>query len=583
MSAEPTTALPEVPRLPSRPLVAEPWTFAVGLAFCVVALWLIVQSVVSDGIEQAPEVFRTALVFRNQITTLLVFPLAITTGILAIGTLLRSWSLRPRRCQLRLATVLILFALALVDLIVIDPIVGRILAASDPQRALLLADAAVISQWNWIRAVCIVAVGVTLVAAERAPLPTVAAVSASGLTKRHRTLLLLVGTATLFEGYDRFIASLALPYIGKDLGAGESALGYALAFIRIGALVSVLFGRLADRYGRRVVLIISVTAYTLATAATGLSSGLLTFALFQLVAAIFLATELTLAQVVIAEEFPAQARGLGQGLLSAFGAFGSGMAAMLFPVLQHTTLGWRGMYLVGVLPLLIVAYLRRSLPETRRWTDASQHAMGRSKLRDLFQPGLRSNLIVLTLVSATATALAAPTFSFASYRATNALGWTPAQVSTMILAAGSLGFIGHFLSGRLADTVGRRWVGLFGLLGSAVAAVLFYQTAWLFPAFALLTFSDASAVIAINAFGTELFPTDLRATAKVWITNSAIVGALAGLGAVGALGTAVGGYAVVVSALALLIVVVAPAIFLLPETRQRELEELTPAESLAVN
>src|SRR5262249_35983992 len=151
-----------------------------------------------------------------------------------------------------------------------------------------------------------------------------------------------------------------------DLHASEAQLGYALSIVRVGALLSILLGRIADRYGRRRILVVAILAYTLATAATGASRGLVSFIAFQLIATVFLVAQVALAQVVIAEEFPAEARGRGQGILGAFSALGAGVAAVLFPVLQQTTLGWRGLYFVGLIPLLLVAYLRRALPETKR-------------------------------------------------------------------------------------------------------------------------------------------------------------------------------------------------------------------------
>ena len=174
-------------------------------------------------------------------------------------------------------------------------------------------------------------------------------------------------TATLFEGYDRFIVTLALPYIAHDLGAGEGVLGWSLSVIRGGALLAIVLCLMADRVGRRGVLLWTVLGYTVVTALTGLSRGLADFVALQVVASVFLNTELALSQVVIAEEFPATARGLGLGLLGAAAAIGAGLAAALFPAFVASPLGWRGLYFVGIVPLLIVGYLRRSLPETTRW------------------------------------------------------------------------------------------------------------------------------------------------------------------------------------------------------------------------
>ncbi len=501
-----------------------------------------------------------------------IFPLGMLTSMMSLAALLRLWNLGSRRGRLRLLSIVVLFAVFILDLTVVEPVVTRLLKATDPLAAAVTTDVSQLRLLNYVRGAFLILAAVALVGAHRAPYPLEE--SKDGLTVRHRTLLLMVGTTSLFEGYDRFIASLALPYIGHDLGADEGALGYALAAIRLGALVAILFGRMADRYGRRRLLIMSVVAYTLATAATGFSSGLIDFALFQLVATIFLTTELALSQVIIAEEFPPRMRGFGQGMLGAFGAFGSGMAAMLFPILQRTDFGWRGMYLIGVLPLLIIAALQRNLPETTRWQRARTDAVARG--RDLLGPRWRTPFLLLTLLGAVASAAAAPAFSFASYRATTAMQWNPGQVSAMILGGGSVGFIGYFLLGRLSDSLGRRLIGCCGVIGGAIAIATFYRTDYLLAAFALLTFSESGVLIAINSLGTELFPTDLRATAKAWLTNAATIGALIGLGAVGALSNIEGGHATVISILAGVLLLHAPLFFLMRETRHAELEEIEP-------
>lgn len=557
MSAHPITA--------TRSDRLESLTLVTGLTMCVASLTMVVL-LLRTG---TPTEMLAVLARLNRWGEAFVFPLGMITALMSFAALLRLWNLSSRRGRFRLFSILLLFAVFMLELTVIEPVANRLLAATEPLSAAVSADVSQLRWLNLMRAAIVVVAGFALVAAHRAPYP---AESTGDFTVRHRTLLLMVGTATLFEGYDRFIASLALPYIGKDLGADEGALGYALAAIRLGALVAILFGRFADRYGRRRLLIMSVVAYTLATAATGFSSGLFDFALFQLVATIFLTTELALAQVVIAEEFPARMRGLGQGMLGAFGAFGSGLAAMLFPILQRTDFGWRGMYLIGVLPLLVVANLQRHLPETTRWQKTRSDVAARA--RDLLGPRWRMPFLVLTLLSGVTSAAAAPAFSFASYRATTAMHWSPGQVSGMILGGGSVGFFGYFLLGRLADSVGRRWIGIFGVIGGAIAIAGFYQTTVLLPSFALLIFSESGVVIAINSLGTELFPTDLRATAKAWLTNSATIGALAGLSAVGALSNVEGGHATVISLLAILLLLHAPLFFLLREMRHAELEEI---------
>ena len=554
----------------------ERFTLIVGLLFCITVWTLFATGRASMALaSRSPSEYVLAFHARDRAGEILALPLGLgTTGLLLVA-LLRLWVPQARRVRLRLVTVLLMFAMLVLDLVVIDPIERRMVAAAAADAASFAAELTRLGRWDWVRTLLAGFVAVTLVLAHRAPVPA-AVEDSNSLTPRHRTLLFLLGTATLFEGYDRFIASLALPYIGSDLGAGEGGLGTALAVIRTGALVSIVFGRLADWYGRRRLLIVSVVAYTLATAATGLSTGLSDFALFQLIAVIFLTTELSLAQVVIAEEFPAPLRGFGQGVLGAFAAFGAGLAAMLFPIMHRTAFGWRGMYLIGVLPLLVIAYLRRNLPETQRWQQYTERSATRARLVDLMRPGWRGQLIILTLLAALASATGVTAFSFASYRATTAFNWEPAQVSSMIIGAGTVGFFGYFVLGRSADTAGRRWIGGLGVLSIGAAVALYYQTEWLVAAFALMTLSESAIIIAINSLTTELFPTQLRATAKSWVTNSGAVGALVGLASIGAL-SELASAATLITALGLSTSLLAPTMLLLPETRRIDLEQVDAA------
>jgi MFS family permease len=400
-----------------------------------------------------------------------------------------------------------------------------------------------------------------------------ASAGAGTLTRRHRRLLGLLGTATFFEGYDRFLIALALPYIARDMAAAEGELGWALSAIRGGALGALLLGRAADRFGRRRLLVLTVTAYTVMTAATGLSTGLIDLVIFQVVANAFLTTELALAQVVIAEEFPASARGRGQGLLGAAQAAGSGFSAAIIPAMVDTALGWRGLYFIGIGPLLLVSFLRRSLPETQRWDQLAHHGQPPVSLwRDY-----RTRMIILMLVSAAAGSAFASSYSFASYRATTVFGWNPGEVSVMVVIGGGLGFTGWLVLGRVADRIGRRPLGIVMLTGVSGAVALFYQSPYLFAAFGMLVFMEAGATIALTSLSTELFPTAVRATARAWVFNASVLGAALGLAAVGALAERAGGHAEVIAVVGCMPALFAPLLFFLPETRHRELEATSAA------
>jgi len=501
-----------------------------------------------------------------------LMPLGVLTSIATMLVLLRHGALRSRRGGLQAAAVVALFGSGLLSLFETEPTARRMVAA-------LGTDAPVASLFwrlgfdHWLHlGLSAAALACLAVAARLAPTEEDDAVVA-GLDPRHRLLLFLLGTATLFRGYDQFIVSMALPYIGRDLDASERALAIALSIIRVGALVSVAIGYAADRRGRRGLLVATILAYTVATAATGLSTSLATFVAFQLCAEIFLVAELALAQVVIAEEFPARARSLGQGLLGTFGALGAGMAALLFPLFQESTVGWRGLYFVGLAPLLLVAYLRRSLPETTRWQAARAQAEVRAV--ELVSPALRVRFMALLALGFALGVATAPAFAFASYRASERFAWTPSQVSAMVLFGGGVGMLGWFLAGVLAERIGRRALGVAAFAGSSAAAFVYYASGWLAPAFTALVFFEAGSIVALNALGTELFPTRLRAAAKSWITNAGVVGSVAGMAAVAALGSLVGGADAAIRLVSVLPVLACGAVLLVPETRGLELEEIT--------
>ncbi len=509
---------------------------------------------------------------RADTARLVLFPLGTVSVLLLAAGLAREGGLTAPRGMLRaLAAAALLFsgfgkiAVQLTEREIAQPTgpdgsgaLGLLQTWLGWQNLFLLASAAAV---------------IAVVLADRAARPLVVAPSERSLaTPRQLRLLALLGTATLFEGYDRFILSLALPYIAADLGVGEGSLGITLAIIRAGALFAVLLGRLADRFGRRPLLLFTIVGYTIATAATGFSRGIVDLTFFQIVAMGFLAAELSLAQVVIAEEYPPGERAAGQGHLGAAAALGAGLAALLFPILVRTTLGWRGLYFVGILPLLLVTYLRRSLPETTRWSKLERDRTARARSRELLAPGYRRPLLVLVILTVVATAAAAAAFAFHSYRATEVLGWPPERISLMILVGGGLGFWGWIVFGALADRVGRRPVGILCLICGAGAIIAFYQSHYLMVAFTALVFFESGITIAINALATELFPTHLRATAKSWVTNAAVLGAMCGLGLVGALAEKAGGHGTVIAALALVPALLSPLLLMLPDTHRRDLE-----------
>ncbi len=181
------------------------------------------------------------------------------------------------------------------------------------------------------------------------------------------TLFIALMSATIFDGYDTAIFHLCTPDIAKTFHMSDPAIGMMATTVRFGGMLSLLVVFFADCIGRKPVISITVMAYALFTLFTALSSGVGSFTLFQTCAQIFLVAEFGVAITMIAEEFPDESRGRAVSALHIVSLIGVTVAGLLYGRMAETHWGWRGLYLLGLGPLLLVAFLRRWLKETVRF------------------------------------------------------------------------------------------------------------------------------------------------------------------------------------------------------------------------
>jgi len=157
--------------------------------------------------------------------------------------------------------------------------------------------------------------------------------SSPPLTREQWSLLGLLGLTLLINHYDFALLTLALPQIQAGLAIPEDRIGSLVASVRLGVLPALGLAFLADRAGRRRLLVTTILGFTLCTAATAFARDAAEFAACQFLARMFIAAEEMLAIVVLTEELGADARGFGLGILAAFGALGS----ELFPTSYRST------------------------------------------------------------------------------------------------------------------------------------------------------------------------------------------------------------------------------------------------------
>jgi MFS family permease len=408
---------------------------------------------------------------------------------------------------------------------------------------------------------------------------------APDMTRRQWRVLGLVSAASFFEMYDLYLFALALKQIQAGLGIAEAELGLLGSIVRFGALPAFGVALVADRLGRRPVLLFTILAYTLLTGATAFSPNAATFVVLQFFARTFAVAEALLAVVVIAEELDPEVRGWGIGAFAAIQACGAGAAALLFGLVGDIENGWRGLYLVGLGPLILVAYWRRTLPETGRFEAEHQRRADAQETQHALKPmvdlvriyparmaAICSVVFVLSLAESAA-GFFGPKFLQDSH------GFSPGGVALLTFFGGAFAIVGNTVAGWLSDRFGRRRVAIAFLLGQALLIVAYYNvpTLLVVPAWILMIFTLLGAGVTLAAYGSELFPTSYRSTAAGARVILATVGASLGLALESLLYAWWGSHAVAISVLALL-ALLAPLIVRVtfPETAGRHLEEISP-------
>ena len=339
-----------------------------------------------------------------------------------------------------------------------------------------------------------------------------------------RRLLVFLSVATFFEGYDMFALAQILPTLRADFHISPQAAGILLACINFGTVVAYLLIRVADRIGRKRVLSITIVGYTLASLASAASPNAVVFGLLQCLARVFLIGEWTIAMVIAAEEYPAARRGTVIGILQACSSLGGIACAGLVPLMLKSPIGWRLVFVVGSVPLAIMAYARRGLKETRRFEEASAqgNAVPRGDLFAVLRTRHLKRILQMAVIWFLSYVCSQNAITFWKEFAVGERHFTDAQVGGAITVAAIASMPLVFLAGRLLDAVGRRRgaIIIYGALSLGVfTAYTLHSRAALTGALALAVFGTSAFLPVLNAFTTELFPTEHRADAFAWSNN----------------------------------------------------------------
>ena len=168
------------------------------------------------------------------------------------------------------------------------------------------------------------------------------------------------------DAFDFFIMAFVLREVAATFAAPISSVAFAITLtLACRAVGALAFGRLADHFGRRPTLMINVLCYSVLEFCSGLAPTLAVFLVLRARYGVAMGGEWGVGASLTMESVPAKWRGPVSGLLQAGYPSGYLLASVLYLALPW--LGWRGMFMVGVIPALLVFYIRRTVPESPDW------------------------------------------------------------------------------------------------------------------------------------------------------------------------------------------------------------------------
>ncbi len=377
------------------------------------------------------------------------------------------------------------------------------------------------------------------------------------------------------DGFDLMILSFMLRAISGDLGLSQAQGASLITATLIGAVFGGIgFGMLSDRLGRVRVLTWTIVIYAVFTGLCALAQGYWDLLAYRALAGLGFGGEFGIGMALVAEAWPASKRARASSYVGLGWQAGVFAAAVLTPLLLPV-IGWRGMFIIGILPAVAAFFIRHSLHEPEVFVAKSKNRPKELALRLLVKDWetVKLSLGMVFLCSVQNFGYYGVMIWLPNYLSTRfGFALTQSAIWTSVAVAGMA--VGIFLFGHIADRIGRRPTFLGYMSGAAVIVVLYSRLTdpmHLLLAGAVLGFFVNGMLGGYGALMSELFPTAARATAENVLFNiGRAVGGLAPV-VVGAVAAAYSFELAIAMLAALYALDILAMLLLIPERRGAEL------------
>ena len=188
-------------------------------------------------------------------------------------------------------------------------------------------------------------------------------------TSAQRRTLLAAALGWMLDAFDAMLYALVLAHVMRDLGMTKGTAGFLNSLTLLASGIGgVAFGFIADRLGRKRALMLSILTYSVCSFASGLATSVLMLAIFRFILGLGMGGEWNTGATLVAETWPTELRAKAISIVQSSWAIGYALAALAVGIVLHYA-DWRMAFFVGILPALVVLWIRRGVPESEMWQE----------------------------------------------------------------------------------------------------------------------------------------------------------------------------------------------------------------------